>query len=113
MKLNKYEFFYFTSIFFPLLFAVIFAASGCSSKKIIDQDKFVKIYADLIIAQDTTNAAVKNNNTLKEEILKRYNVTDSEYKETVSYYNQNPKEWQTFFNKVIEYIGKLKKKSGA
>lgn len=102
----------FKTLLLVIILIVQFSFIGCSKKKIVNQDKFVKIYSDLVIAQDTTGSPPKTNEKLKKEILKRYNVSNQEYRETIAYYNKNPKEWDMFFKKVIAYVDKLKKKSG-
>ena len=102
----------FNTLLLGIILIAQFSFTGCSKKKIIKQNKLVKIYADLVIAQDTTGPPPKNNEKLKKEILKRYNVSNQEYRETIAYYNKNPKEWDKFFKKVITYVEKLKKKSG-
>ncbi len=94
-----------------VLSAGIIFLYGCSGNKVINEDKFVKIYSDLIIAQDTAGGNYKSNNELKKEVMKRYNVTQEQYKETVTYYNKEPHRWESFFTKVTAYINELKKKN--
>lgn len=109
-KLNKI-------ILSQIILICICFLSGCSNEKIIDEDKFVKVYADMVISQDTmstpANGAVAgytNTKKLRDEILKRHNVTDEQYKQTINYYNKNPQDWERFFNKVVTYIDGLKKR---
>lgn len=93
--------------FLPLLLTLFFA--GCSHK--INEDKFILIYSDLVIAQDT----LKDNNNLdeiKNKVFKRYNVSEREYSETLNYYNSNPRKWQAFFNKAISHLEGLRSKKG-
>ena len=97
-------------VFLFLLCTVSFI-NGCSGDNIISEDKFVKIYSDLIIAQDTVSSRMKNNQELRKEILSRYNVTEAQYKATVDFYNKNPNQWEEFFTKVTAYINELKKNS--
>lgn len=93
-------------LFIPLLILPLFL-NACSSKKEIKEDKFIKIYCDLIIAQDTTNAM---NESLRGEVFRRYAVTEEEYNNTILSYNKDPKKWDKFFDKAIEYLGELRKK---
>ncbi len=93
-----------------LLSSLFFAA--CSGDK-IDEDKFVKIYSDLVIAQDTSRANQKNITEIKNRVLKRYSVNEKEYNATVEYYNEDPKKWSDFFDKVLAHLEILKSKSTA
>jgi hypothetical protein len=93
--------------FFLLLFLLSFA--GCSHK--INEDKFILIYSDLVIAQDT----LRDNNNLEEiknTVFKKYNVSEREYSETLNYYNSDPRKWETFFNKTISHLEGLRSKKG-
>jgi hypothetical protein len=85
--------------FFLILFAVLIFIQGCQRMGVIDEDKFVEIYSDLLIAGDTTSVA-----EAKDIVFPRYNISEDEYQNTVEYYNNNPEEWETFFNKVIAHI---------
>jgi hypothetical protein len=91
--------------FLWLSLALFFA--GCSHK--INEDKFILIFSDLVIAQDT----LKVNNNIKEikkRIFKKYNVSESEYAETLNYYNSDPRKWEPFFNKTISHLEGLRSK---
>jgi|YelNatPaOPRAMG01_1025707.scaffolds.fasta_scaffold00724_13 hypothetical protein len=107
----KYLSFIFKVFTFLFMICIISFINGCSNDNIISEDKFVKIYSDLIIAQDTISSRAKNNQELRKEILNRYNVTDDQYKATVDFYNKNPNHWEEFFTKVTAYINELKKNS--
>ena len=80
---------------------------SCSQKKGIPEDKFVKIYCDLLIAQDTTRAM---NDTMRKEIFDRYSITAAEYNSTIQQYNSDPKKWDKFFDRAINYLQELRKK---
>jgi hypothetical protein len=90
-------------ILISLLLLSILVAGGCEKQGIVEEDKFVLVYADLLTAQDTTSVQ-----KVKSEIFKRHNISEKEYQETVDYYNSNPEKWDTFFNKVITYIEEKK-----
>jgi hypothetical protein len=92
-----------------LLLLLLFSFTGCSRR--INEDKFILIYSDLVIAQDT----LKNNNTLdqiKNSVFQRYNVSEKEYTETLNYYNSDPRKWEAFFNKTISHLEGLRSKKG-
>ena len=92
-----------------LLILFLFSFAGCSNR--IKEDKFILVYSDLVIAQDT----IKNNNNLeniKNTVFKKYNVSGKEYSETLNYYNSDPRKWEAFFNKAISHLEDLRSKKG-
>ncbi len=99
-----------------LVFATLFSA--CQNQNRINEDKFVKIYTDMVIAQDSiidkktpdSLQVVNPRTNARNEILKRYNVSLDQYQSTVDYYNQYPERWQTFFDKVIANVDSMKTK---
>jgi Domain of unknown function (DUF4296) len=90
---------------------ILLSFSGCSKNRIINEDKFVKLYADLVIQQDTLNTLNYKTDSLKIAVFKRYDVNEEDYKNTIKYYNQDPSRWEKFFNKVTAYLEGLKKKN--
>lgn len=81
--------------------------NSCSDKKEIKEDKFIKVYCDLLIAQDTTRTVSRE---MRNEIFARYEVTEEQYNLTVQSYNNDPKKWDEFFDKAINYLQELRKK---
>ena len=90
-----------------LLFLLTF--TGCSNR--INDDKFILVYSDLVIAQDTLKTN-NNLNAIKSTVFRKYNVTEKEYTETLNYYNSDPRKWEEFFNKTISHLEGLKSKKG-
>src|SRR4030042_5130698 len=87
-----------------LLFIILFLFYGCRDRNIIEEEKFVIIYSDLLIATDSTTV-----DSAKTGVFKRYDISGEKYEKTVEYYNSNPQKWEEFFNKVIAHIEDLKK----
>lgn len=92
-------------------FLIIPFQQGCSNKNILDEDKFIKVYSDLIIAEDTTSS-LRNIDSVKAFVFKRNGITEKDYKSTIQYYNEDPQRWQKFFTKAIAYVESLKKQKG-
>lgn len=88
-----------------LLTAFIFS---CSKDDILPEDKFIKIYIDILVAQDTLSDSSISNDSLKTLILGKYNVTDSVFTKTIEYYNYNPDKWEKFFEDAIKQVEELK-----
>ncbi len=95
---DKLHAFLFLTIF---LASISYISSGCSESKIIEEEKFIKIYTDILIAENTVSGTAFSNETILKRTLKKYNVTLDEYKATIQYYNQDSERWQKFFAKAI------------
>ena len=95
---------------FPTLFISIILFQGCEKEaKVIPEEKFIKVYVDLLILQDTTSTDSLSLDSLKTLVFKNHNVSTEEYDETIRYYNSEPKKWEEFFDKAITYAEELKK----
>jgi len=90
-----------------LIILFLFLISGCSGR--INEDKFVLVFTDLVIAQDSLGSNFKQE-AVKKAVFKKYNITPKEYDATLAYYNSNPKKWDRFFNKAIAHLEELKGK---
>jgi hypothetical protein len=98
---------YFIITFFISILPLLF---GCDQNKIIEEEKFVKIYTDIIIAEDTTSASSKSKDDIIKAVLSRHNETIDDYKTTIQYYNQNSERWEKFFTKAIAYLEAKRRK---
>ena len=88
----------------------MFTIISCSDEKVIDEDKFILVYADLIIAQDTSKSSAETD-SIKQLVFSRHNITDNEYENTIDYYNRDPERWEEFFNKAIAHVESLRKET--
>ena len=94
-------------IFYVLLFAFL---SNCSEEEIIPEDKLIKIYVDILIAQDTTSDKSITTDSLKAIVLKKYDVPDSLYLKSIENYKASPAKWEAFFDNAIKYVEELRAK---
>jgi hypothetical protein len=78
---------------------------SCKKSPVIDEKKFIKIYAEMIFMQDTSSLTQSE---IKDSVLKKYKVKKNEYDQTIKFYNDDPERWQKFFDSTIVYIEKLK-----
>lgn len=88
-----------------LLLLLLLLFVGCSHR--INEDKFILVYSDLVIAQDTLRG---NQEEIKNVVFKKYNISEKDYSETLEYYNRDPKKWEAFFNKTISHLENLRSK---
>lgn len=92
-----------------VLFLLIISISlqSCKKSPVIDEDKFVKIYAEMIFMQDTSSLSQP---AIKVSVLKNFSVKEIDYANTVKFYNDDPERWQKFFDSTLAYIERLKPK---
>jgi hypothetical protein len=87
--------------------AIIFLS--CDQNKVIDEDKFIELYTDILIAKDTTAVVSQSKDSTVQIILRKHNITFDDYKTTVDYYNQESERWERFFNSAVTYLESKKK----
>jgi hypothetical protein len=87
-----------------VLLPFIFILSSCKDKSRIEDNTMVKIYTDLLVAQDTTFFTPAGLDSLLDAVFKKYNVDAERYEATLDYYNEDSKRWEQFFDRVIAYI---------
>lgn len=95
----------------PLLLIIFLLLSSCEKQSPIPEEKFIKVYVDLLILQDTTGTNPASFDSLKTLVFKKHSITAEEYNATINYYNSEPKRWEGFFDKAIAYAEKLKKQA--
>ena len=96
---------------FPLLilyFLFIAFLTNCSEDEGLPEDKLIKIYVDILIAQDTTSDKSITTDSLKAIVLNEYNVPDSLYLKSIEHYKSSPAKWEGFFDNAIKYVEELR-----
>ena len=94
-----------------LLGAIVLLSFSCSEKEILPEEKFIEIYVDILVAQDTLSEESVNMDSLKTIILDRHKTSDLVYRNTVNYYNESAERWEQFFDKAVAYVEALKTKN--
>ena len=100
---------YIRFLFFQILFASLIIS--CSENEILPEEELIKIYVDILIAQDSTTNESVTIDSLKAVVLKKYEVPESVYVKSINYYNFTPARWEEFFNNATKYVEKLKSNS--
>lgn len=77
---------------------------SCEEKPSIEENKFVKVYAELISVPDSISVDSTKYFDYKQKIFSEFNLTENDYEQTVEFYNKDPKRWEDFFNKVVKHI---------
>lgn len=95
-------------IIISLLFTLgILFFSGCSKDSpAIEQKKFVEIYSEMLIIQDTTSLSQAE---IRKSVLKKFKVSINDFKSMIEYYNSRPELWQKFFDDVLVFLETKKK----
>jgi hypothetical protein len=99
--------FFFTKLSFFLI--ILISVVTCEKGPAIPEDKFIKVYVDLLILQDTTSTNNISLDSLKAIVFEKNEITADQYDATIQYYNKYPKRWEEFFDKALAYAEKLKK----
>jgi hypothetical protein len=90
---------------------ILFLSFGCNQNKIIEEEKFIKIYTDIIIANDTTSGISQLKDAVIKKVLSKYSVSLDDYKATIQYYNQDSERWEKFFAKALANLEEKRKVS--
>ena len=95
---------------FLLIFILAFTNLSCDDNPPIPEQKFMKVYVNLLIAQDTTTTPY-NSDSLKSVKLASYNITEEQYNSMIKYYDEKPEKWAPFFDSANAYVERLKLES--
>jgi hypothetical protein len=93
----------------PLFSLILF--SSCSNEKVIEEEKFIEVYVDLLIMQDTTSANQNSIDSIKSIVFQKHSITAKDYEQTIELYNSSPEKWDEFFDKATAYVEKLKQEA--
>jgi len=95
-------------IFLILIFVFV---TACDNNTVIPEEKFIHVYVDLMIVQDTTRSNPLSLDSLKEIVFTKHDITSGLYDKTIAKYNSSPEDWEEFFDKAIAYLEELKTKN--
>ena len=95
----------------PLLIITASLLISCSEEEVIPEEKFIHVYVDLMIVQDTTRTNPLPLDSLKEIVFTKHDITSGLYDKTIAKYNSSPEDWEEFFDKAIAYLEELKTKN--
>ena len=101
----------FLSIKFLLFIVTILLIQGCEKDPPIQEEKFIKVYVDLLIIQDTTTVENFSPDSVKTLVFARHNISSEQYEKMLDYYNSQPEKWTAFFDSATSYVERLKKEA--
>jgi len=91
-----------------LIIFLFFLLVSCDDAPPIPTEKFLELYVDLLIIQDTTTTPNFFLDSVKTLVLNRYNVSLDQYDAMLKYYNSSPERWIAFFDSATVYVERLK-----
>lgn len=77
---------------------------SCEDKPAIEEDKFVRIYAELVSVPDSVSVDSTQFSLYRKKVFAEFNLTEEQYISTIEFYNKDPKRWEEFFKKVVKDI---------
>lgn len=98
-KVKKYVW-----ILAPPVIILVVAGYYFLTPKVIPEDKFIKFYIDFTIAQDSMGTDVPVTKKILSNLYKKYSVDSLQYFKTINWYYEDPKRWETFFDKAIKLM---------
>ncbi|MHC1738532.1 MAG: DUF4296 domain-containing protein [Ignavibacteriaceae bacterium] len=88
----------------PLVIILVVAGYYFLTPKVIPEDTFIRFYIDFTIAQDSMGPDVPVTNKILSNLYKKYSVDSTQYFKTINWYSEDPKRWETFFDKAIKLM---------
>ncbi|MBE2280608.1 MAG: DUF4296 domain-containing protein [Ignavibacteriaceae bacterium] len=90
------------------LLAVLFLLNGCEKKNVIPEEKFVEIYVDFLMAQDSLGNSPQVSSEILRKLREKHNFTEETYKNTYDDLSDNPENFERFLDKCIAELQKRK-----
>jgi hypothetical protein len=94
------------------IFAILLTFSiSCGSKNpdLIEQNQLIELYARLLIINEMA-IEKDQQDSLVENLMHSFQVTNEDLEKTLNYYNDHPEEWVPILNKIRERIKEIKSK---
>lgn len=88
--------------------ALIF--SYCSQKK-YSHDLLVKVYVENMVAEGNYDFNADSMRIHQQKVFDKYKITPDEFKSALKQYQDDPKEWDSFFRRAKIMLDSLKNKS--
>jgi len=93
-----------------LILPIAFIFYSCKDQPRIPEDKFIRVYVDLLIIHDSSSVQNLSLDSLKQAIFQKHETTEELYQNTIDYYNETPQKWEAFFDKATAYVEELESK---
>jgi len=84
--------------------SAVFLLAGCSDEKPLDQEKFIEVYYDILVLQESRGMEFNAMQQIREEVYKKHGITHGQYEATLKYLSEDTKRWEQFFDEMIAYV---------
>lgn len=83
---------------------IVFISHNCNSNYRIEEEKFVNIYADLLILKEMYRHDDSSYFKARDSLYKSYEVDQFKIDQTLEYYSTDTQKWTEFYRKVIKRL---------
>lgn len=97
---------------FLIFYCVLLSSCTSDGTRSLDETEFIDVYARLTIINEL-NTNKEHQNKLIEELLYEFNIQVNDIQSSVENYQENPRQWLSFLEKVKDKINELRKKESA
>ena len=91
-----------------LLITIIFVSCSQENESFISEDKFIPLYANILIINQL-NVDADYHDILIAELLEEYKVKVIDIQNTIEHYQKNPELWIKVLDKIKAHFIELKK----
>lgn len=77
---------------------------SCDNDSKIDEEKFIGFYADMSLAADTIGFDTESLKNIRLKLHEKYGTNEKMFNNTLKYFHDDPKRWDTFFTKVMDKL---------
>ena len=95
-----------------IFYCIILSSCSFDNTRSLDETEFIDVYARLTIINEL-NTNKEHQNKLVEELLYEFNIQVNDIQNSVEIYQENPRQWLSFLEKVKDKINELRKKESA
>jgi hypothetical protein len=107
MKIYLKSFPYYILFFFIFISLMFYCKNR--DKNVIEEKKFIIVYSQLYIINEM-NIEKRYRIALMDDLLKQFDMTYSDIRNTIDYYNESPEKWLKVIEKMSKQVEELKQK---
>jgi hypothetical protein len=95
-----------------LSWVIVSCSQQRQTKDVLPEDQFVNVYAEFLILKERCSVSNVDSSSFvlkSDSLYKSHNVSAEQMKATIHYYSENPLQWITMNQKVIQRLEFLQK----
>jgi len=108
---------------FSSIILVIFLLANCSEETnsfhaSIPRERFVQLYIDVLLAGESGRLSAVDSSRMPrtsvlDSLYQKYEVTESQVKQTIDEYSKDLRRWKEFYDEVIQRLEALQREEKA